>query len=91
MTRLLKRCGLTVAHRTTTFPMELFLLMGDRYPGDDELGRACHGRRKAFETAMRTAGQGGRLARLYQAIAEQDLGREIVVFATRADDRGVCQ
>lgn len=81
---LMRRAGLTVMHSTATFPMELFLLMGERYVGDDALGRRCHGKRKAFETAMRAAGQGQRLARLYQALAGQDLGREIVMVARKA-------
>ena len=81
LTALVEGAGFVVVERTATFPMELFLLMGDVYVGDDALGRACHGKRKAFETAMRKAGQGERLARLYRSFADQDLGREIVLFA----------
>ncbi len=84
LTALLERTGFAVVERTATFPMELFLLMGEAYVGDDALGRACHGKRKAFETAMRRAGQSDRLARLYRSLADQGLGREIVLYARAA-------
>lgn len=84
---LARRCGFAVNRQTATFPMELFLLMGENYVGDDGLGRACHGKRKAFETAMRHAGQGDRLAALYDGFADLNLGREIVLFATPLDGR----
>ncbi len=80
---LLTGCGFTVIAQSATFPMELFLLMGENYVGDDALGRACHGKRKAFETALRRAGEGGRLAGLYESLAAQGLGREIVLFARK--------
>ena len=78
---LLERAGFRVLERSATFPMELFLLMGERYVGDDALGRACHGKRKAFETALREAGQGGLLSRLYDSLAGHGLGREVVLYA----------
>jgi SAM-dependent methyltransferase len=78
---LIERAGFTVVERSATFPLELFLLMGDVYVGDDALGRACHGKRKAFETALRRAGQGEVLATLYRSLADQGLGREIVLYA----------
>lgn len=80
---LLERAGFQVVERSATFPMELFLLMGDIYVGDDALGRVCHGKRKAFETALRRAGQGEMLSRLYASLAAQGLGREIVLYAQR--------
>lgn len=46
LSALVERLGFAVAERMTSFPMELFLLMGDNYTGDPALGRACHGRRK---------------------------------------------
>lgn len=84
---LLERVGFSVIRQSATFPMELFLLMGDVYVGDDALGRACHGKRKAFENAMRSAGQGATLNVLYESLAAQGLGREIVLFA-RKDTSG---
>ncbi len=84
---LLERSGLHVERKLATFPMELFLLMGENYVGNDSLGRSCHGRRKALELTLRAAGRGTLKTALYGAFAEQGIGREIVMFARReADD-----
>ncbi len=82
---LVRRAGFEVLERETTFPMELFLLMGEDYVGDDELGRACHGRRKALERTLDTAGLGGVKRSVYQALAAVGIGREIQVLGRRSD------
>jgi ABC-type dipeptide/oligopeptide/nickel transport system permease subunit len=81
--RLLRRVGFILAGRTTTFPMELFLLMGEDYTSDDQLGRALHAKRKRLERALAAAGEAGAIEALYGALAGVGLGRECVVFATR--------
>ena len=42
LTRLVSRCGFNVVHQESTFPIDLFLLMGDNYIGHTDVGRACH-------------------------------------------------
>jgi len=81
--RLVAREGLEPARRETTFPIDLFLLMGDDYTGDDALGRACHRRRMAFEAALSDAGRDDLCDALYDALADLGLGRHAVVYATR--------
>jgi SAM-dependent methyltransferase len=81
--RLAARVGFTPFHVETTFPMDLFLLMGDNYVGDDALGRACHGRRKSFEINMIRHGDRALLTRLYGSLAKLGLGREVVLFCQR--------
>ncbi len=78
---LLERCGFSVIHQESTFPIDLFLLMGDNYVGDDAVGRACHTRRMNFEKAMVQSGNGDVLTKLYSGFANQNLGREVVMFA----------
>ena len=39
---LLERLGFKVIHSQGSFPMELFLLMGDDYVGNPEVGSKCH-------------------------------------------------
>lgn len=46
---LLKKLGFEPLLRTTDFPMELFLLMGDNYIGNDDVGSKCHQKRMKFE------------------------------------------
>lgn len=78
--RLLRSCGFEITLREATFPIDLFLLMGDNYVGNDALGRLCHDRRKRFERALEDAGLGGLKRNLYRALARQGVGREAVLF-----------
>lgn len=80
---LFERCGFEVALREATFPIDLFLLMGDDYVGHDDVGRACHARRIAFETALEDAGLSGLRRSLYRSLAEHGIGREAIVVGRR--------
>ena len=74
---ILERVGFRVTQRSTTFPMELFLLMGDNYVADASLGRACHSRRRELELSI-----GADVRRsLYGAMAQAGLGRTCVMAA----------
>lgn len=78
---LLKRLGLEPVETLTSFPMELFLLMGENYVGDDAVGRACHARRKQFDLALEKAGLSQVRRRLYGALAKAGIGREAIIVA----------
>ena len=80
---LLNDSGYEVIHQESTFPIEMFLLMGDLYVGNDTLGRTCHGKRKSFELNMQRAGMGDLKRKMYQKLAELNIGREIVLFARK--------
>ena len=80
---LLRGSGFEVLHTEASFPMELFLLMGENYVSDRQLGRYCHERRMAFEMNMRKQGRGKALQAFYQAMAEVDLGRQVIAFALK--------
>ena len=81
--KLLRRLGLDVIETLTSFPMELFLLMGENYVGDDALGRACHTRRKQFDLALENAGLGAVRRKLYGALAKAGIGREAIIVARK--------
>ena len=83
--RLCARVGLRVVREETNFPMEVFLLMGESYVGDDAVGRACHRRRMALEERLAAAGLGVLRRRLYRALAAEGLGREAIVYARGED------
>jgi SAM-dependent methyltransferase len=85
---LMRRCGFEACIREATFPIDLFLLMGDRYVGDDELGRACHAKRKRLELGLERAGFGDLRRRLYRSLADLGIGREVVLVARRLDSKG---
>lgn len=81
--RLLDASGFTVSHLESSFPLEMFLLMGDKYVGDRELGRHCHERRMAFELNLRRLGRTDVLETFYQALASVDLGRQVIAYASK--------
>jgi hypothetical protein len=83
LTRIVVRAGFEVIHKTATFPMELFLLMGDNYVGNDEMGRAMHARRKRLELVLDKGRYSDIKELMYQAMADREVGREAVVYARR--------
>lgn len=80
---LLERCGFEVLHQESTFPIDIFLLMGDNYIGNDVIGRECHGKRMNLERNLFQNGAGELMASLYSKFSELNLGREIVMIAKR--------
>jgi len=68
----------------TSFPIDLFLLMGDNYVGDDQLGRACHAKRKQFELALARADKSALRQEMYRRLAGLGIGRDVFVIARRA-------
>jgi hypothetical protein len=83
LSALLARLGLKEAERTTIFPMEAFLLMGENYLDAPALGRACHGKRKAFDLALEAAGLKATRRELYRSLAKLGIGREAVIIAVK--------
>lgn len=81
--QLLERLGLVVVERSTSFPMELFLLMGENYIDNPQQGRACHAKRKAFDLNLEKAGAGATRRAFYRFLAEADIGREVVLIARK--------
>ncbi|CCO23588.1 class I SAM-dependent methyltransferase [Maridesulfovibrio hydrothermalis] len=80
---LLKTCGFNPIHAETSFPMELFLLMGKNYLDNPELGRDCHAMRKELELNLIRTGNRKFLDRLNKCFAEAGMGRTIFVIAQK--------
>lgn len=81
--RLFERNGFEVVLEEATFPIDLFLLFGDNYVGNDEIGRACHGRRKIFELNLSRGGSNLLKRELYGKLADLGIGREIIAFGKK--------
>lgn len=81
--RLLEASGFSLSHMASSFPLEMFLLMGDKYVGDRELGRQCHSRRMNFEMSLRKLGKSSVLEKFYEALADIDLGRQVIAYARK--------
>jgi len=76
---LLTACGFRVIHESATFPMEIFILLGFDYRGNDSLGRNCHNFRLKLEKLM-----GVRIFNWYQKLYQKwGIGRELVFVAEK--------
>ena len=67
----------------STFPIDLFLLMGENYIGNDPIGRSCHLRRIRFEKNLESAGMNNIKRKIYQALANIDIGREVCIYGKK--------
>lgn len=81
LARLLSNNGFEVISCESTFPIDMFLLMGDNYVDNDQAGRRCHGLRKTFELNLAKANNTKLLKKLYQGFVEIGIGREVVIIA----------
>lgn len=80
--KLVEKAGFEVAHIESTFPIDMFLLMGNNYVGNDALGREIHAQRKVFDLNMLSSERKIR-EKLYAGFADAGIGREIVLFAKK--------
>lgn len=78
--KTMEKCGYQVLRMESSFPLEMFLLMGDVYVGDGVKGKECHHKRVDFERLMRKHGKGQKLKDLYRSLADLDLGRQVVAW-----------
>lgn len=83
LSNLVQNVGFEVLHETATFPMELFLLMGENYIGNNHVGRAMHAKRKQLEMNMLKAGCSPLWEKVYASLAKLKIGREVVLYARR--------
>jgi len=83
LSHLVTAAGFSVVERMTSFPMEMFLLMGLDYTKDSALGRSCHNQRKRFDLALDNAGFREARRSFYRALAQAGLGREALVIAVK--------
>jgi 2-polyprenyl-3-methyl-5-hydroxy-6-metoxy-1,4-benzoquinol methylase len=74
--KLLEGFNFEVPYTQGDFPMEIFLLMGDDYLGNAELGSRCHERRVRFDLGLPPALR----RRIYHALGESGLGRNCLMF-----------
>jgi SAM-dependent methyltransferase len=81
--RLLKTAGFRIDRKHAMFPMELFLLMGDNYVGNDALGRSCHGKRKRLDVLLEEPCLKAFKREFYELLARHGLGREMVVYGRK--------
>ena len=81
--KLLVSRGFEFVSLTATFPIDMFLLMGDNYVGNADVGRACHARRKNFEFALTRSGYAELKVQLYEAFSRLNIGREVEIIVRK--------
>jgi SAM-dependent methyltransferase len=85
---LLTSCGFEIVDSTSTFPIDIFLLMGESYIGDDLKGRELHKLRKTFDSNL-LKGSGKDLRRkILRGFSNIGLGREIDLICKKTAGAG---
>jgi len=74
---LLESCNMEKISMVSSFPMEIFLLMGENYIKNKPLGKECHNKRKKFEYALRDSGLVDFKEKLYTMFSQLGIGRQI--------------
>ena len=80
--------GFGVVLREATFPIDVLLLVGENYVGNDALGRQCHGKHMMLERNLAAAGLTHVKRQVYRAFAASGLGREVVLVGEKKVDAG---
>lgn len=78
---LLSGCGFHSELAVASFPLELFLLMGENYVNDRDIGKICHAKRVQFELNLRQLGEDDAIQQFYKSLADANLGRQITCYA----------
>lgn len=79
--KILTDVGFEIVYQTSSFPLEMFLLMDEDYIKNKDLGSIIHSKRLKFEAKFKETGNTEELFRLYQKLSELNIGREIHVVA----------
>ena len=80
---LFKKTGFKPFYAESTFPLELFLLFGFDYIGNDKVGKKIHSMRINLEKILHSTGNNLMKRDLYNYFATKGLGREIIVYAKK--------
>jgi 2-polyprenyl-3-methyl-5-hydroxy-6-metoxy-1,4-benzoquinol methylase len=83
LSRLMEEVGFKTIYTTSSFPLELFLLMGEDYIGNRQIGRKIHKKRKNFERAMAETNNTNLKRQIYNKLSELGLGREITIIGKK--------
>jgi SAM-dependent methyltransferase len=73
--------SMEIIHKTASFPLELFMMMGDNYIGNNNLGREIHLKRVELEKSFLNAGKAKLKNKIYEKFADVGVGREFTVIA----------
>lgn len=78
---VMTRAGYEIVRKTVQYPLELFLLQGDDYVVEPDIGNICHKKRMVFEESFRETGRDSDLEQLYEGFTRLGIGRDMYIFA----------
>lgn len=79
--KFVHKMGFEMLFITSTFPIDIFPLMGDDYVTHPEIGRSVHLKQVMFEKVLKYTGNYDFKDKLYSSFAKNGIGREILVYA----------
>jgi 2-polyprenyl-3-methyl-5-hydroxy-6-metoxy-1,4-benzoquinol methylase len=83
LTKVLECLNMEVVYSESSFPLEFFLLMGQNYVEDSNIGKNIHKMRCDFEKNMINYDGGGKLREIYNSFSKVGIGRQITVYARK--------
>ena len=83
LNRILKRLDFKIIYQQSTFPLELFLLMGDDYLKSEKIGKKIHQKRMNLEKRLLSQKNQHLKKELYEKFAEIGIGRTAVIYAQK--------
>ena len=83
LNRMLKRLDFKIIYQQSTFPLELFLLMGDDYLKSEKIGKKIHQKRMNLEKRLLNQKNQYLKKELYERFAEIGIGRTAVIYAQK--------
>jgi len=83
ISNLIKRTGFKIMIRESTFPLELFLLMGQDYIKNPKIGKKIHLERIQFEKNFVKRKETELKRKIYQKLAEIGIGRTAIIYAKK--------
>ncbi|MDO8282163.1 MAG: class I SAM-dependent methyltransferase [Thermodesulfovibrionia bacterium] len=78
---LMERAGFNVIHGESSFPLEMFLLMGDNYLEDSLVGKHSFGKVVEMERILRNYNP-ELLSSIYSSLFKVGIGRSIILYAS---------
>jgi len=83
ISKLVKKTGFNIILKESTFPLELFILMGQDYIKNPKLGKIVHSKRVKFEENFKNSDSNQIKRLLYQKFAEIGIGRTAIIYAKK--------
>tara|TARA_Y100000741_G_scaffold357284_1_gene334967 strand:- start:459 stop:1388 length:930 start_codon:yes stop_codon:yes gene_type:complete len=83
LSSLLKRLKFKIISQQSTFPLELFLLMGDDYLKSEKIGKKIHEKRMSLEKKLLSQNDKQLKRKLYEGFAEIGIGRTAIIYAQK--------